>query len=117
VTVVEEAVVNPRESVQAVPTVIEPVRTPAVLRVAAVPLPETLPLLAVQLATDTEPPSGLMHLAAKLTAPPACRVLGRAEIDIVGGFLRGRGFTVKFAQQVASLFFFSLVSVTRALTV
>src|SRR5580704_1855342 len=117
VTSVEACAVRPRVSVQVAPTVMEPGDAPAVLSVAEPPPPETVPPLAVQLATETETLSGLVQLADKFTVPPACRLVGLAEIDIVGGFLGGNGFTVKLAEQLASLFFFSLVSVTWAVTV
>jgi hypothetical protein len=97
--------------------VIEPGDAPVVFSVAELPLPETVPPLAVQLATETATPSGLVQLADKFTVPPACRLVGVAEMDIEGGFFGGSGFTVKFAEQLATLLFFSLASVTWAVTV
>jgi hypothetical protein len=65
-----------------------------VFRVAEEPLPDTEPLLAVQVATETETLSGLMHLADKLTVPPTGTLVGLAEIEIVGGFFGGNGLIV-----------------------
>jgi len=97
--------------------VIEPGDVPVVFSVAELPLPETVPPLAVQLPTETPTLSGLLQLADKFTVPPAYRLVGLAEIEMVGGFLGGSGFTVKFAEQLATLLFFSLASVARAVTV
>jgi hypothetical protein len=88
-----------------------------VLRVAEVPVPETVPPLAVQDATVTGTPSGLVQFADRFTVPPAGRLVGLAESETVGGFFGGKGFTVKLAVQLASLFFFSRASVTRAVIV
>jgi hypothetical protein len=64
------------------------------LRVADEPLPDTAPLLAVQVATETETLSGLMQFADKFTVPPTGTLLGFAEIEIVGGFFGGSGLIV-----------------------
>src|SRR5271169_1307107 len=117
ITSVEARAVSPRVAVQVALTETEPGDTPVVLSVAELPLPERVPLPVVQLATETATLSGLVQLADKFTVPPACRLVGLAEIDMVGGFFGGGGFTMKFAEQVASLFFFSLASVTRTVTV
>jgi len=109
--------VSPRESVQVAPiAIVEPGDPPVVSSEADVPLPEMLPLLDVHDATVTETLSGLVQFADKLTVPPAWRLVGLAEIDIVGGFFGGSGLMVKFAEQLASLFFFSFGSVTCAVT-
>src|ERR1035438_3541349 len=115
-TSVEAGAFTPRESVQVALTAIAPGNAPAVLTVAEPPVPETVPPLAVQLATETGTPSGLVQLADKFTVPPDCRLAGLAEREMVGGFFGGSGFTMKLAEQLASLFFFSLASVTRAVT-
>ena len=94
------------------PTVIAPGEVPAVFSVAEEPLPEIVPPLAVHAATETGTPSGLVQLADKFTVPPACKLVGLAERDIVGGFFGGNGFTVKLAVAVASLLVFCLESVT-----
>src|ERR1700686_3001373 len=98
-------------------TVIEPGAAPVVLSVAELPVPVTVPPLDVQLETVTGTPSGLVQLADKLAVPPAAKLVGLAEREMVGGFFGGSGFTVKFAEQLASLFLFSLASVTWAVTV
>jgi hypothetical protein len=103
---------SPRESVQVAPTVIEPGEAPAVLSVAELPLPDTVPPFDVQVETVTGTPSGLVQLADRFTVPPAGTLDGLAEIEMVGGFFGGRAFTVKLAEQVASLFFFTLASFT-----
>src|ERR1700686_328058 len=97
VTCVEACPFSPRESVQVALTVIEPGGTPAVLRFAELPLPETVPAVEVQLATETGTPSGLVQEADRFTAPPATRLVGLADNDMVGGFFGGGGFTVQFA--------------------
>jgi len=102
---------------QEAPTVIAPGDAPVAASVAEAPLPEIVPPLDVQLATVTGTPSGLVQLADKFTVPPTSTLVGLAEMETVGGFFGGNGFTVKLAEQVASLFFFSLASVTRAVTV
>jgi hypothetical protein len=81
------------------------------------PVEETAPPTDVQLEIVTGTPSGLLQWADKFTVPPAGMLKGRAEIDILGGFFGGSGFTVKLAEQLASWFFFDLTSVTRAVTV
>jgi hypothetical protein len=108
---------SPRESVQVAVTVTGPGGSPAVFRVAVVPLPETVPKLVVQFATDTGTLSGLVQLAERLTEPPGINWLGLADKLIVGGFLGGSGFTVKLALQLASFAFFALGSVTCAVIV
>ena len=90
----------------------EPGIAPVVLSVAEPPAPETVRPLAVQLATETGTPSGLLQLADKFAVAPACRLAALAERDMVGGFFGGKGFTVKFTEHITSLFFFSLASVT-----
>jgi hypothetical protein len=109
--------VKPRESVQVAPTLIVPGDAPVVFSVAELPLPETFPALAVQFETETGTPSGLVQLHVTVTVDPACTLDGLAEQLMLGGFFGGRGFTVKLAEQLASLFFFSLASVTWAVTV
>jgi hypothetical protein len=89
----EEFAVKPRESVQVALTVTCPGAAPVVFTVPVLPLPETWPLLAVQPATFTGTPSGLVQVQVTVTVPPACRVVGFAEQLIVGGFLGG-SFTV-----------------------
>src|SRR5271165_5887117 len=91
---VELCAVKPRESVQVAFTVIGPGGSPAVLRVAELPLPETVPALEVQLATETGTLSGLLQMAERLTLPPATRLVGLADSDRVGGFLGGSGLIV-----------------------
>ena len=108
---------RPRESVQTALTVTGPGDKPAVFRVAELPVPETVPALAVQLATETGTPSGLVHAAVRFTIPPGANSVGFADTDIVGGFFGGRGLMVKFAEQLASLAFLALGSVTCAVTV
>lgn len=116
VTRVEVCEINPRMSVQVALTVIAPGAAPPVSKVAELPLPEIVPALAVQLATEVETPSGLEQFADRFTVPPASTAVGFAEIEMIGGFLGGNGLTVKFAKQLASLFFFSLGSLTFTLT-
>ena len=93
VTWVVACVCRPRESVQVAVTVTGPGTRPEVLSVAELPLPETVPWVDVQLATETGAPSGLVQLAVTFTAPPGVNSLGFAERLIVGGFL-GSGLTV-----------------------
>jgi len=71
----------------------------------------------VQLATETGTPSGLVQFAEMSTLPPVTTLPGLAERDMVGGFFGGSGFTVKFAEQLASLLFLAFASVTCAVTV
>ena len=104
--------VKPRASVQVALTVIEPGAAPAVLSVAEPPVPVTVPPLDVQPETVTGTPSGLVQLADKFAVPPGGRLVGMAEMEIVGGFFGGSGFTAKLDEALASLFFFSLGSVT-----
>jgi hypothetical protein len=85
---------SPRESVQVAPTVTGPEATPAVLRVAELPLPETVPPVEVQLATETGTPSGLVQEAVKLTGLPATTLAGLADSETVGGFFGGSGLIV-----------------------
>jgi hypothetical protein len=94
VTCVEPWAVRPRESVQVAPTVTLPGATLEVFNVAEVPLPETFPLLAVQFATETGTLSGLVQVAERLTVPPAWRLVGLAETEMLGGFLGGNGLMV-----------------------
>ncbi|MGA8488840.1 MAG: hypothetical protein WB711_00375, partial [Terriglobales bacterium] len=76
VTCVEAGVLSPRESVQVADTVTGPGDAPVVLRVAVLPLPEMVPLVAAQLATVTGTLSGLVHVQVMLELPPACSELG-----------------------------------------
>jgi len=91
---VEACPVKPRESVQVALIVMGPGCVPLVDKVAVLPLPETVPPLAVQLATETGTPSGLVQLQLTVTLAPACTLEGLAEQLMVGGFFGGRGFTV-----------------------
>src|SRR6516225_1741567 len=115
VTAVEAAVFRPRESVQVAFTVIGPGDAPVEFKVAAFPLPETVPLLAVQPETVTGTPSGLVQVQVMVAVPPACRVVGLAEQLMVGGFFGG-SLTVNDAVQLASPPFFTLGSATCAVT-
>jgi hypothetical protein len=54
----------------------------------------TVPAVEVQLATETGAPSGLLQFAVKLTVPPGVSSVGFADMDMVGGFFGGSGFTV-----------------------
>ena len=116
-TCVEACVARPRESVQVAFTVTGPGCSPAVFKVADVPLPETVPAEDVQFATETGTPSGLVQFPERFTVPPGVRSVGFADRDMVGGFLGGSGFTVYFAEQLASFAFFALGSVTCAVTI
>src|SRR5580704_11736146 len=91
VTCVVACAVRPRESVQVAFTVTEPAGTPVVFRVAEVPLPETVPDEAFQLATETGTLSGLVQEADRLTVPLVTRSVGFADNDMVGGFFGGNG--------------------------
>jgi len=113
---VEAGVFRPRESVQVAFTVIVPADAPVVSRVAVLPLPETVPPLAVQPLTFTGTLSGLVQVQVMVELPPACKELGLAEQDMVGGFFGG-SFTVKFALQVACPPVFFLGSVMVAVAV
>ncbi len=84
---------RPRESVQLALTVTGPGDAPVVFRVPVLPLPETVPLVAVQLPTVTGTLSGLVQVQVIVELPPACNELGLAEQDMVGGFFGG-SFTV-----------------------
>ena len=79
---------------QVAPTVIVPGAAPVVSRVAVLPLPETLPLLAVQLATEVETPSGLVQVQVTVALAPACTIDGLAEQLMLGGFFGGNGLIV-----------------------
>jgi hypothetical protein len=116
VTWVEAEVVKPRESEQLAVTVMTPGVAPEVLRVALLPLPETLPPLAVQPLTVTGTLSGLLQEQEMAEVPPVCSVVGLAEQDMVGGFFGG-SFTVKLAEQLTSPPFFCLASTICAVTV
>ena len=109
-TCVEAFAVRPRESVQVAVTVTGPAEAPVVVRLALLPLPVTLPPLEVQLLTVTGTLSGLVQVHVIVEGEPVCTVAGSAEQDMVGGFFGG-SFTVKFAVQLASPFFFILGSV------
>ena len=86
--------VRPRESVQVALTLTGPGAKPAVLSVAELPVPVTVPAVDVQLATDTGALSGLVQLAERLTVPPGTSSFGLAEIDMVGGFFGGSDLMV-----------------------
>ena len=58
------------------------------------PLPETVPPVEVQLATETGTPSGLVQEAVRLTGPPATTLAGLADKETVGGFFGGSGLIV-----------------------
>src|ERR1035441_10097384 len=94
VTCVDACPVKPRESVQVAVTVTGPAGAPAVLRVAVLPLPETVPAVDVQFAPETGTLSGLVQLADRLTLPPVTRSEGFADNDMVGGFFGGSGLIV-----------------------
>jgi hypothetical protein len=81
--------------------------------VAVFPLPETVPPVAVQLATVTGTESGLVQLQEMLTVAPAGTVDGLAEQLMVGGFLGG-SLTVKLAEQDVMPFLFAFGSVILA---
>ena len=114
VTVLEVEAVKPRESVQVAFTVTGPAEAPVVVSVAELPLAEMLPPLEVQPATVTGALSGLVQVQVMVAGVPASTVAGLAEQEICGGF---SGFTVKFEVQLASPFFFTLGSDTRAVAV
>jgi hypothetical protein len=116
VTWVEDCVFRPRESVQVALTVIVPADAPVVFNVPVLPEPETVPMLLVQPLTVTGTLSGLVQVQLMVELPPACRLLGLAEQDMVGGFFGG-SFTVKFALQVASPPVFFLGSAMCAVAV
>ena len=84
---------RPRESVQVALTVIVPADAPAVFSVPVLPVPEIVPMLAVQLLTFTGTLSGLVQVQVMVELPPACNELGLAEQEKVGGFFGG-SFTV-----------------------
>jgi hypothetical protein len=75
--------------VQVALTVMVPGDAPAVVSVATLPLPETLPPLELQPETVTGTPSGLVHVQVTVTGVPACPLAGLAEQLIVGGFFGG----------------------------
>src|ERR1700678_372931 len=106
--------VRPRVSAQLALTVTLPGAAPAVLSVAVLPAPESVPEEAFQFETETETPSGLVQLQVMVAEPGISTVEGLAEQLMVGGFFGGSGFTTKFAEQVATLLLFSLGSVTCA---
>ena len=83
---------------------------------AALPVPDTVPELAVQFATLTGTLSGLVQDALSETVPPVCTEVGFAESDRVGGFFGG-SFTVNFAEQLVSPPCFILGSVIFAVAV
>jgi hypothetical protein len=93
-----------------------PADAPVVFRVPVLSVPEMLPPLAVQLLTFTGTLSGLVQVQVMVELPPACKDVGLAEQENVGGFFGG-SFTVKFAVQEASPPVFLLGSLTCALTV
>ena len=116
VTELEVEAVKPRESVQVALIVMGPDEAPVVFRVAEFPLPEMLPPLAVHPPTVTGTLSGLVQVQVMVAGVPAWTIDGFAEQEICGGFL-GSSFTVKFAVQLATLFFVALGSVTVAVVV
>jgi hypothetical protein len=59
-----------------------------------VPLADTEPPVAVQLATETGTPSGLVQVQVMLAEPPITTEDGLAEQLMVGGFLGGSGLIV-----------------------
>jgi hypothetical protein len=81
--------------------VIGPAGAPVVLSVAVLPLPEMLPLLAVQSPTVTGTLSGLVQVQLMVEDVPVCTVVGLAEHERAGGFFGG-SFTLKDAEQLAS---------------
>src|ERR1700716_1515309 len=91
---VEPCALRPLVSAAVAVTVTEPGEVPAVFSVAVLPLPLTVPLVAVQLETVTGTPSGLVALQVIVAVPPTSRVDGLAEQLMVGGFFGGSGFTV-----------------------
>src|SRR5947209_16184148 len=96
--------------------VVVPGAMPAVFKVAEFPVPETAPDVEVQFATETGTPSGLVQFAVRLTVPPGTSSDGLADKETVGGFLGGSGLIVYFAVHEASFAFFTLGSVTCAVT-
>src|SRR5579871_1426619 len=94
VTCVVACVLKPRESVQLAVTVTGPADNPDVFNTAELPLPETVPPVAVQFATETGTLSGLLQVAERFTFPPVTNSVGLADSDMVGGFFGGSGFTV-----------------------
>src|SRR5258708_24806500 len=99
VSSVEPCAVRPRESVAVAVTVTAPGEVPAVFSVAVVPLPLTVPPLAIQLATVTGTPSGLLALQAIVAASPTANAEAISQQPMVGGLFGGSGFTVYFAHQ------------------
>ena len=93
-----------------------PDKAPVVFRVAEFPMPEMLPPLEVHPPTVTGTLSGLVQLQVMVDGVPAWTIDGFAEQEICGAFL-GSSFTVKFAVQLATLFFVALASVTVAVVV
>lgn len=71
-----------------------PGAAPLVERVAELPLPDMVPLLAVQLETETGTPSGLVQLHVTVIVAPACTLEGLVEQLMVGGFFGGNGLIV-----------------------
>jgi len=93
-------VLRPRESLQVALTVMGPAGAPEVFNDALLPLPETLPPVALQPATVTEALSGLLQVQLMVAEAPVCTVDGLAEHEMAGGFLGG-SFTAKDAMQLA----------------
>ena len=85
---------RPRLSVQVAVIVAVPGDAPAVLKVAVVPFPVTVPPLAVQLETETGTPSGLVQVQVKVAEPPTVTEDGSAVQLMVGGFFGGSGLIV-----------------------
>ena len=98
-------------SEQVADTVMVPADAPVVFRVPVLPVPEMLPPLAVQSVMFTGTLSGLVQVQVMVELPPACKDVGLAEQENVGGFFGG-SFTVKFAVQEASPPVFLLGSLT-----
>jgi hypothetical protein len=75
-------------------TVTVPGETPAVAKVAEDPFPVTEAPLALQFATETGTPSGLVQFAVNVTGTPCVALEGSAVMLIVGGFFGGSGLMV-----------------------
>src|SRR5258708_29721257 len=92
VSSVEPCAVRPRESVAVAVTVTAPGEVPAVFSVAVVPLPLTVPLVAIQFETVTGTPSRPLALPVIVAASPTPKGHGLAEQLMSGGLFRGREF-------------------------
>ena len=109
-TWVEVGVLRPRWSEHVAFTVTVPGEAPVVSSVALLPFPVMFPLVAVQPLTVTGTLSGLVQVHETFTVPPACKLVGLAVQETVGGFFGG-SLTLKLAVAVASPFFFLFGSV------